>query len=230
MEKYLSREGELKVLWGWFERHKSLFRDGETMEPAAEELIRSALHDVANTLSGIRGILDLSDPSRPLTPRDRDRLDAVLLEGVTVVQRTRHLALGTCPEAMAESPEAWRNALLAELQPLATLFKAPLDIRCDAPPSMGVPGLALREFIHGMARLLLPYAGESGIRVRCRPDSGCWRLEFEPAAAIPDCLLPNAPERRDIAARWVCYLLDALKISLTHEGSILSASMPRHAD
>jgi hypothetical protein len=196
------------------------------MEAAAEELIRSALHDMANSLSGIRGILDLSDPSQPLSHRDRDRLDAVLREGMSLVQRTRNLALGICPEGTVESPEVWRGALLEQLQPLATLFRAPLDIQCDAPATQGVPGPALREFVHGMARLLLPYAGESGIRVRCRPESGAWRLDFRPAEAIPECLLPGASSRRDVAARWVGFLIDALKITLTHEGETLTARLP----
>jgi hypothetical protein len=196
------------------------------MEPAAEELIRSALHDVANVFSGLRGILDLSDPSQPLSPRDRNRLDAVLKEGLSLVQRTRHLAMGTFPEGMAESPEAWKSAVLEQLQPLATLFKAPLDIRCDGPAGQGIPGPALREFVHGMARLLLPYAGEEGIRVRCGLDSGSWRLDFEPAEAIPDCLLPGASGRRDIAARWVGFLMEALHIHLSHDGETLSARLP----
>jgi len=197
------------------------------MEPAAEELIRSALHDMANVLSGFRGILDLSDPSSPLSSRDRTRLDAVLREAQSMVQRTRNLTLGTLPEGPKESPEAWRNALLEQLQPLATLFRAPLDIRCDAPATQALPGPVLREFVHGMARLLLPYAGESGIRVRCRLDAGAWRLDFEPAEAIPSCLLPGASERRDIAARWVGFLIDSLQIRLSHEGETLSATFSR---
>ena len=35
------------------------------MESGGEALIRSALHDVANVLSGVQGILDLSDPANP---------------------------------------------------------------------------------------------------------------------------------------------------------------------
>jgi len=193
------------------------------MEPAAEELIRSALHDVANVFSGIRGILDLSDPARPLSVRDRDRLDAVLREGLSMVHRARSLTLGMVPERSVESPEAWKQALLEQLQPLATMFRAPLDIRCDAPATQGVPGPILREFVHAMARLLLPYAGDSGIQVRCSPESGVWKLEFLPAEAIPDCLLPGAKGRRDIAARWAAFLIEACQITLSIDGERLTA-------
>lgn len=78
-----------------------------------------------------------------------------------------------------------------------------------------------------MARLLLPYAGEAGLRVRCTADSGAWRLDFTPAEAIPDCLQPGASARRDIAARWVGFLIDSLQVTLTHEGETLSARVAR---
>jgi hypothetical protein len=195
------------------------------MEPAAELLIRSALHDMGNILSGIRGILDLSDPSKPLNDRDRRRLEAVLQEGMSLVDRTRHLSLGTGPQGLAESPEAWRTALLEQLEPLSTLFRAPIEVRWELPPAFALPGPALRELVHGMARLLLPYAGEAGLRVTCRQDSGTWRLDFEPAEAVPDCLLPtSASGRKDIATRWVLFLLEALHLKLVHEGETLTAS------
>ncbi len=196
------------------------------MESGGEALIRSALHDVANVLSGVQGILDLSDPARPLSSRDRDRLGAVLAEGLSLVQRTRHLALGTRPEGPVESPEAWASALQQQLRPLGTLFAAPLEVRCDAPPAQPVPGPALREFVHGMARLLLPFAGEAGLRVRCSLASEGWRLDFEPAESVPDCLLPAASGRRDIAARWTGALVEALGITLSHAGETLTAILP----
>ena len=55
------------------------------MEPASEALMRSALHDLANVLCGIRGILELSDPQQPLSPRDQSRLDAVIADGMVAL-------------------------------------------------------------------------------------------------------------------------------------------------
>ena len=43
--------------------------------------MRSSIHDLANTLSGIRGILELSDVQKPLSPRDRARLAVAELDG-----------------------------------------------------------------------------------------------------------------------------------------------------
>ena len=195
------------------------------MDPAAELLIRSALHDMGNVLSGIRGILDLSDPSKPLNDRDRHRLEAVLREGMTLVERTRHLAMGTGPQGLAESPEAWRAALVQQLDPLCILFRAPVEVRCELPPAFPLPGPALRDLVHGMARLLLPYAGEGGLRVTCRLDAGTWRLDFAPAEGIPDCLLPStSAARKDIVARWVLFLVESLKLRLDHAGDTLTAS------
>ena len=195
------------------------------MDPAAELLIRSALHDMGNVLSGIRGILDLSDPSKPLNDRDRQRLEAVLREGMTLVERTRHLAMGTGPQGMVESPAAWRSAMVEQLEPLCTLFRAPVEVRCDLPPGFPLPGPALRDLVHGMARLLLPYAGEGGLKVLCRQDAGAWRLDFAPAEAVPDCLLASAAAaRQDIVARWVLFLVESLGLKLDHAGDTLTAS------
>ena len=191
------------------------------MEPAAELLIRSALHDMGNVLSGVRGILDLADPLKPLNDRDRCRLEAVLREGMTLLERTRNLTMGTGPQGMVESPEAWRSALVQQLEPLSTLFRASIEVTCDLPAGFPLPGPALRDLVHGMARLLLPYAGEGGLRVVCRLEGRSWRLDFTPCEAIPDCLL-SAAGRKDIVTRWVLFLLERLEARLGHAGDSLS--------
>ena len=194
------------------------------MESVGEELIRSALHDTANLLSGIRGILDLSDPQRPLSARDRERLDAVLKEGLAMVNRTRHIAMGSLPDRLSESPQTWAPALREQLEPLSRVFRAPIEVSCDVPASQPVPGPYLRDFAHAMARLLLPYAGEEGLKVRCRKEGASWILEFEPAEAVPDSLSP-ATVRKDIAARWICHLRDQLGFQIEHQDLVLKATL-----
>jgi len=81
------------------------------MDPASEALMRSSLHDLANAMSGIRGILDLSDPLRPLSPRDRERLDAIIGEGMATLERSRYLAMASLPDALLESGTDWRPLL-----------------------------------------------------------------------------------------------------------------------
>ena len=104
------------------------------MDQASEGLMRSALHDLANALSGLQGILELSDPMRPLTPRERGRMEAILAEGMTTLDRARHLAMGSLPEAALEAGEAWRLSLAEDLEPLATIFRCPFDITYTGDP------------------------------------------------------------------------------------------------
>ena len=70
------------------------------MEKSSELLLRSALHDMANVLAGVRGIVDLNQPGQPLSQRDRDRLEAVIEEGVCTLNRCRHLTLDTLPDSL----------------------------------------------------------------------------------------------------------------------------------
>src|SRR5512145_2464143 len=99
------------------------------MDPSSEALMRSSLHDLANVLSGIRGILELSDPHQPLSPRDQARLEAVICDGMVALERSRHLAMGTLPESMVESGPDWRHQLLEQLKPLGILFRRRFEIR-----------------------------------------------------------------------------------------------------
>lgn len=176
------------------------------MERASEELIRAALHDLANTLSGIQGILDLSDPARPLTPRDRDRLTAVLQEGQTTLSRARALAMETLPTGAREAGADWAAQLQEQLAPLGTLFRSRVQVDCMATE---LPGLPLRAFLHALARLLLPYAAEEGLRISADSGPGGWEVRISPVAALPEALEPGASAPKDIAARWAQRLGEA---------------------
>jgi signal transduction histidine kinase len=179
------------------------------MERASEELIRAALHDLANTLSGIQGILDLSDPSRPLSPRDRDRLAAVLSEGQVTLGRARSLAMESLPAEGREAGAEWTRLLQEQLAPLGTLFRSRVEVTCAA---LEMPGPRLRGFIHAMARLLLPYAAEQGLKVDAEAGPAGWTVRFEPVAALPESLSPDGTAPRDIASRWARHLADSLAV------------------
>lgn len=183
------------------------------MEHAAEELIRAALHDLANTLSGIQGILDLADPARPLSTRDRDRLGAVLSEGQTTLARARSLAMAQLPAAGRERGDDWAAQLQAQLAPLCLLFRSRVDLACTAPE---LPGPRLRALVHALARLLLPYAAETGLRVVAAAEGERWTLTFSPAAVLPEALDPAASVPRDIASRWALALAEGLQAQVSH--------------
>lgn len=177
------------------------------MERASEELIRAALHDLANSLSGIQGILELSDPSKPLSTRDRDRLAAVLSEGHVTLIRARSLAMDSLPGEGWEPGAEWTGLLQDQLAPLCTLFRSKIEVTCSAAE---MPGLRLRAYIHAMARLLLPYAAEAGLRINGEDRTGSWAVVFQPVAALPEALEPTAVGPRDIASRWARRLGESL--------------------
>lgn len=191
------------------------------MERDSEELIRAALHDLANTLSGIQGILDLSDPAKPLSPRDRERLAAVLSEGHVTLGRSRSLAMAALPAENREDGETWVRLLNEQLAPLCVLFRSRVEITCGSPD---LPGPRLRGFIHAMARLLLPYAAPDGLKVVAEAAGGAWILRFEPVAAVPESLQAAPAGPGDIASRWARRLGDSLGAAYQHEGAVLRVS------
>ena len=106
------------------------------MEKSSEILIRSTLHDLANVLAGVRGILDLNQPGQPLAQRDRDRLDAVVEEGVATLDRCRHLALATLPRRAWRPGRPGGTRLLEDLEPMAILFRCRFSW-CWRAPELG---------------------------------------------------------------------------------------------
>jgi len=193
------------------------------MERASEELVRAALHDLANTLSGIQGILDLSDPTRPLSARDRDRLAAVLSEGHVTLNRARSLAMETLPGEGCEGGREWTGLLQEQLLPLCTLFRSKVEVECSAAE---MPGLRLRGYIHALARLLLPYAAETGLKIVGEGSPAAWTVRFEPVAALPQSIEPSNQGPRDIASRWAQRLGESLGARYHLGGGVLHVSGP----
>jgi hypothetical protein len=191
--------------------------------------MRSAIHDLANLFSGIRGVLELSDPNRPLSPRDRARLEAILTDGMTTLERTRYLAMGTLPGAVLESGPEWRRKLSQELEPLAIVFRCTFEVVYEGEDAHDHwPGELLRGYILALGRQVLPYVHASCVSILCGADDKEWRLWWNPASSIPESLQPDLEARpRDISARWALRVGGSLRVSLAVKDGVLLARIPR---
>jgi len=199
------------------------------MEKQSELLIRSALHDLANVLAGVRGILELADPSRPLSPRDRARLDAVVEEGLATLARTRHLAMDTLPDEVEQEGQDWRGQLADELQPLGTLFRCAFTVALGAGTGPDRwPGTRLRSYVRAAVRQALPYCRGGAMTILCEPGPEAWRLRLTPVDLLPEGLAVQEIEGSgDIGARWAQHLGRAQRIDLAWRDGELQVRMPR---
>lgn len=198
------------------------------MEPSSERLIRSALHDLANVLAGVRGILDLS-ADRPLTPRDRDRLDAVIDEGTTTLDRSRNLAMNLLPAAEPEPGLEWRSRLLEQLQPMSVIFLCRFEATYEGDPQADAwPGELLRGYVQAVTRQVLPYVRGGALALHFTADAQAWRVRWRPVPLMPENLRPDAGERaQDISARWAQRAGEALGAVTALEDGSLQARIPR---
>ena len=199
------------------------------MDPASEALMRSALHDLANVLSGIRGILELSDPHQPLTPRDQSRLDAVITDGMVALERSRHLAMGTLPESMVESGSDWRHQLAEQLKPMGVLFRRHFEIRYEGEIADDRwPGELLRGYATALTRQILPYVHAESLEIIAQANAKEWRLRWPLATVIPESLNPEFNARpRDIGARWALRVGETLGATLHSDADGLMVRVPR---
>jgi hypothetical protein len=199
------------------------------MDPTSEALMRSALHDLANVLCGIQGILELSEPHLPLTPRDRARLEAVISDGMVALDRSRHLAMGTFPDSMVESGLDWRHQLAEQLKPLGTLFRRQFRVLYGGKPADDRwPGELLRSYARALTRQILPYVQSESVEIHCSGDSREWRLQWSQTTVIPESLRPEMETRpRDISARWAMRVGTALNATLSADKDGLLARIPR---
>lgn len=199
------------------------------MDKQGELLMRAALHDLANVLAGIQGILELTDPARPLGVREKDRLDAVVEEGLATLARARHLAMGTLPEAALQEGADWRAQLTDELRPMSLLFKCDFALTFEdrGGPDQW-PGALLRSYVRAAARLALPYARGPVLNLRCASEAFRWRIRMDPVGLLPEGLAtPTGDQPGDISGRWAQALGSALGITLSWDDGGLSMQVPR---
>lgn len=191
--------------------------------------MRSAIHDMANTLSGIRGILELSDPSVPLSQRDRLRLEAILNEGMGMLERGRHLALDTLPDSLLESGVDWRRRLEIMLQPLSVIFRCSFELHFEGNPEHDHwPGDLLLGYVLSLTRQVLPYMKGSVLRLHCTADPKQLGLQWKPISAFPESLQAGKGSRpQDISARWVALTGEALGAQLACLEDTVQIQVPR---
>ena len=152
-----------------------------SMEKSSEILIRSTLHDLANVLAGVRGILDLDPPGQPLAQRDRDRMGAVIEKA-----SPPWTAAGTWPWTLsspsrAGDREAWRTGLLEDLEPLGDPVPVPVRAGAGKPRSGGrLAGQAAARVRPGRD----PAGGslrQGGVlTIACAAGPEGWRLRWTP--------------------------------------------------
>jgi hypothetical protein len=201
------------------------------MEKTSEALIRSTLHDMANVLAGVRGIIDLTLPGQPISQRDRDRLGAVIQEGVATLERSRHLAVSTLPESDLEPGPTWREVLLEDLDPLGVLFRCRFELTYQGAPEWDQwPGKLLNDYVRAVTRQVLPYAKAAVLGITCCAGPDGWSLRWSPAPTLPEALTPGPEDRpMDICSRWAARAGAVLGASLSCEGESLVARLPREA-
>lgn len=199
------------------------------MHNPSELLIRSAVHDLANVLAGVRGIIDLSSPDRPLSPRDRDRLEAVLDEGMATLDRTRRLATGALPDAALMPGVEWRGQLLEQLHPMGVIFRCRFEVLCDGDPQWDRwPGELLQGYVRAVTRQVLPHVQDGVLTLHCACDGQAWLVRWRTASSIPDNLLPASDgSPQDIGSRWAAKVGGSLGIALSCEDGALAARIPR---
>jgi hypothetical protein len=192
-------------------------------------LMRSTLHDMANVLAGVKGILDLNLDGRPISQRDRQRLEAVIEEGITTLDRCRHLSMATLPDSPLEPGPEWRAQLLAELEPMGTLFRSRFELAFDGAPEWDQwSGQLLRGYVRALTRVVLPYAKGRTMTIRCSVGPEAWMLRWNPAPALPESLAAGPVNRPvDICSRWAIQVGAALGATLACEAGSMVARIPR---
>jgi hypothetical protein len=198
------------------------------MGEASDLLIRSVLHDLANILAGVRGIVDLNVPGQPLTARDRERLEAVLDEGMTTVDRSRKLAMGLLDDASLEPGPQWRSRLLEELHPMGVLYRCRFELSSEGETQADLwPGEMLAGYVRAITRQVLPHVRDGLLRIHFAADDGCWQVRWSSAARIPPIHPPSDLSVQDIGSRWASLAGHALGATLELEGGALLARVPR---
>ena len=195
-----------------------------------EMLWRTALHDFNNLLAGIQGVLDLSDPSEPLSSRNRLRLEASLEEGRNLVAMSRALALGRIPDAGQLSWPEWREGLLRRLDPLSILFKCPVEVVLVASGNGALwPAPLLQDWAQALSRQILPWVAPAALRIEAEMGADAWILRWPDAPPLPPALLPEPPGDAawNMTSLWLRHMGERLGLRLASEGGSLVARLPR---
>ncbi|HJV23210.1 MAG TPA: hypothetical protein VJ570_10955 [Holophagaceae bacterium] len=190
-----------------------------------EQLWRAALHDLNNAFGGLRGILDLNpDPAKPLKERDRQRMEAVVSEGLHLVATARGLVLGLNPEVQPLEAGAFREALETRLAPMSSLHRCPVQLDIEGE---GWPAPTFVGFAAAVCRQLMPLVAPDPLQLTARSTPEAWILRWGPLDAIPESLLEGEDRHRDLAAHLALSVLAARRGCFTLEEGALVATLSR---
>ncbi len=190
-----------------------------------ELLWRAALHDLNNAFGGLRGILDLNpDPTKPLKERDRQRLEAVVSEGLHLVATARGLILGSNSGEQALGAGAFREALEARLAPMSSLHRCPVQLRVAGD---GWPTPTFTGFAAAVCRQLMPLVAPDSLHLECSATPEAWTLKWSPLEGLPESLLEGEGRHRDLAAHMALSVLAERDGALAMVGGALVATFPR---
>ncbi len=195
----------------------------------SEDLWRAALHDFNNLLAGLQGVLDLSDPRLPLDPRNRARLEFALVDGKSLITMARALALGCQPDSGMVSWPEWHAGLEQRLEPLASLFRCPIEVADVGASGAPWPAPLLLDWVAAFTRQILPWAAPGPLRLEAKIEPDAWVLTWLGDASLPSALRPEPPSEapRNLPSYWLKAMCGPLAVSIEETPVGLVARMDR---
>ncbi len=196
-----------------------------------EELWRATLHDFNNLLAGLQGVLDLSDPRLPLDARNRMRLETTLGDGKTLIAMARALALGRHPDSGMASWQEWKSGLEQRLEPMAALFRCPIELVDGGAGNAHWPAPLLQDWAAAFTRQILPWATPGPLRLEASASPEAWILTWLGDAPLPTALRPEPPPDapKNLPSLWLRATGERLGIAVTETPGGLVARMGRSA-
>lgn len=196
---------------------------------SSKELWRASLHDFNNLLAGIQGVLDLSDPRQPLSPRNRMRLEASLEDGKTLVAMVRGMALGRWPDTGQVPWLEWKQGLELRLDHLSIIYGCPVEVvRLDNPTEDSWPSPLLQDWAAAFSRQILPWIAPGTLRLEVERSLDGWVIRWPGAPPIPINLQPDPPADAalNVMALWVRTMTERMHITLEAAEGLITARIP----
>ncbi len=197
----------------------------------SDDLWRAALHDFNNLLAGLQGVLDLSDPRLPLDARNRMRLESTLEDGKTLITMARALALGRHPDPGLAAWEEWRTGLEARLEPMAAMFRCPIQVVASGADAAPWPAPQLQDWAAAFTRQILPWATPGPLRLEATVSPKAWTLTWVGDAPLPAALRPEPPSDapKNLPSYWLQSVRERLGLSIQEAPNGLVVQMARPA-
>ena len=195
----------------------------------SEDLWRAALHDFNNLLAGLQGVLDLSDPRLPLDARNRLRLEATLEDGKTLIAMARALALGRQPDSGLAGWDEWQAGLNQRLEPMAGLFKCPIELVDAGAAGSNWPAPLLQDWAAAFTRQILPWVAPGPLRLEATATPDAWTLTWVGDAPLPGGLRPDPPPDapKNLPSFWLRDTAERMDLSITETPGGLVIRMKR---